>query len=98
MKVDGIGGLGARLESIGLEKAKPSDSKGFGDVLASGVAEVDRLQKDADNAVYGMALGKGEDIHKVMIAIEKADVSFQFMLAVRNKAINAYEEIMRMPV
>ena len=55
-------------------------------------------RKDADREVEKLAKMETQDIHNTMIAIEKADLSFQLMMQVRNKIISAYEEIMRMQV
>ncbi len=70
----------------------------FKDVLADAVGEVERLQNDADTAIKQLVSGEVKDITDAMVAIEKADVSFQTMMAVRNKIVAAYEEVMRMQV
>ncbi len=59
---------------------------------------MDKLQKESDNAVRNLATGEETDIHKTMITMEKAEISFQLMMAVRNKIITAYETIMRMQI
>lgn len=100
MEIRGIGaGPGIiTADTTTTPVSKAGEGQGFKEALASSLEDVDALKKAADKSIMDMAAGKGEDIHKVMIAIEKADVSFQFMLQVRNKAINAYEDIMRMTV
>ena len=70
----------------------------FFETLKSAIGEVNKLQEDADQAVQDLATGKDKDIHNTMIALEKADVSFQLMMQVRNKIISAYETIMHMSV
>jgi len=70
----------------------------FVEVLKDAANEVNRLQKEADESIQKLAAGKDENIHQTMIALEKAEVSFQLMMQVRNKIIAAYEEIMRMQV
>ncbi len=70
----------------------------FKDVLADAVGEVQRLQNDADTAIRQLVSGEVKDITDAMVAIEKADVSFQTMMAVRNKIVAAYEEVIRMQV
>ena len=70
----------------------------FKAVLADAVGEVQRLQNDADSAIRKLVSGEVKDITDAMVAIEKADVSFQTMMAVRNKIVAAYEEVMRMQV
>ena len=70
----------------------------FKDTLADAVTEVQRLQNEADNTIRKLVSGEVKDITEAMVAIEKADVSFQTMMAVRNKIVAAYEEVMRMQV
>ncbi len=70
----------------------------FKDVLSDAVGEVQRLQNDADTAIRQLVSGEVKDITDAMVAIEKADVSFQTMMAVRNKIVAAYEEVIRMQV
>jgi len=72
--------------------------KTFGEVLKTSVQEVNRLKTEADQAILDLAAGRGEGIHETMIALEKAAVSFELMMQVRNKIIGAYEEIMRMQI
>ena len=81
---------------------KPADnnekSKVFSDLLSRSLGEVNKLQEDADLASQELVVGNKKDIHQTMIALEKADVSFQLMMKVRNKIIAAYDEIRRMQV
>ena len=72
--------------------------KPFGDVLKESIGEVNRLQNEAEKAAKDLALGRTENIHDVMISMEKASVSFRLMTQVRNKIIEAYQEVMRMQV
>ena len=59
---------------------------------------VNQDQHAADKAVSEMVAGKNKDIPKTLIAMEKADISQRLLMAVRNKIVSAYEEIMRMQV
>ena len=68
-------------------------SSGFGEVLREAVSEVDNLNLDAGQKVKGLVEGNGVDVHDAMIAVEKADLSFQLMLQVRNKVVQAYQQI-----
>ena len=70
----------------------------FSDVLRKSVEKVNTLQKQADAAINDLVVGDNKDIVQTMIMMEKADVSFRLMMQVRNKIIQAYEEIMRMQV
>ena len=74
----------------------PKSESGFGDVLKEAVRQVDDLQGDATTKVQQLLMGEGGDVHSAMIAVEKADLSFQLMMQVRNKVVAAYQEISRM--
>jgi len=73
--------------------AKPTPDSSFGEVLREAVSEVDGLNLDARYKVSGLVEGNGVDVHDAMIAVEKADLSFQLMLQVRNKVVQAYQQI-----
>jgi flagellar hook-basal body complex protein FliE len=94
------------LSSAGLppiaEPMKPGAANGakadFGSYLKTALGEVNDLQQMADKAIQGLvADGKG-DLQETMVALEKADISFRFMMQVRNKVLEAYQEIIRMQV
>lgn len=67
----------------------------FGKMLADSLQEVNKLQVESDKAIQALAAGKKENIHETMIAMEKASISFQMMMQMRNKIIEAYQELMR---
>lgn len=69
---------------------------GFTDVLRNAVEQVEQMSTDAQGQVKDLLAGDRADVHNVMIAVQKADVAFQFMMQVRNKIVNAYQEIERM--
>jgi flagellar hook-basal body complex protein FliE len=73
-------------------------TRSFKDTLNEAVGEVQRLQNEADSTVKKLVAGEIKDITDAMVAVEKADMAFQSMTAVRNKIVAAYEEIMRMQV
>jgi flagellar hook-basal body complex protein FliE len=60
--------------------------------------EINQLQLDADQSITNVELGNSGSIHEAVVALEKADLSFRTMMQVRNKIIEAYQEIMRMQV
>lgn len=70
----------------------------FSSVLKESIDKVSRLQGEADNAIQGLANGSVNNIHDTMIAVEKANLSFNLMLQVKNKLQTAYEEVMRTQV
>ena len=79
---------------------KDTDSKqqtgSFSETLNNSMEEVNQLQKEADKAIEALATGETKDISQTMIAIEKANVSFQLMTQVRNRLVEAYQEVLRM--
>ncbi|UCF94137.1 MAG: flagellar hook-basal body complex protein FliE [Desulfobacterales bacterium] len=84
----------ARQEARSPQLAAPS----FADVLKRSVQEVNQLQIEADQSIAELAAGEKKDIHETMIAVQKAEISFQMLMEVRNKLVAAYETIMRMQV
>lgn len=77
---------------------KAGEGRSFGEILREQIAEVNSLQTDADQAIGDLVTGRSDDIHGTMIALQKADVSFRLLMAVRNKLLDAYEEVMRMQI
>jgi flagellar hook-basal body complex protein FliE len=68
----------------------------FSDLLTDAVGQVDRLEDQAHTAVAGLMTGSGVDVHQAMIATEKANMAFELALAVRNKAVQAYQQVIGM--
>jgi len=94
---------GGDLLPPGLDKVKaPVDQQGggkpFSQVLNDAVQDINQLQKDADEAIASVQLGNTASVHEAVIALEKADISFRAMMQVRNKILEAYQEVMRTQV
>ena len=88
-----IGNTVSQLDPVrNKENAKKTGS--FETVLSDSLNEVNKLQLQSDKAIQELAAGK-ETIHETMIAMEKASVSFQMMMQIRNKIIEAYQDIMK---
>lgn len=86
---------------LGGERASEAGgTKGstFADSLTKALDEVNSLQSSADGAIEKMASGNAQDIHQVMVAFEQARLSMQMLVEVRNKIVDAYQEISRMQV
>lgn len=85
-----------------FESPSPEEDQGtktsFIDHLKSAVDEVNQNQIGADKKATDLANGKDTNIHETMLAASQAELSFNLMVQVRNKALEAYQEIMRMPV
>lgn len=90
-----------RIEDLGQapirdsEKAKGKDSTAFGEAIKGAINRVNRLEREANSSIVDLLQGKA-DIHETMIALQKVDISMRLLLTIRNKAIEAYREIMRL--
>lgn len=80
--------------------AGPNESgdSSFKDTLQNAIDEVDGAQKTANDEVQAFISGEKKNLHDVMLSMEEAKVSFQLMTEVRNKSLEAYQELMRMQV
>ena len=74
------------------------DASSFKGVLSNYVGEVNQLQHDAETQVQKLAAGETDNLHDVTIAMSEAETSFELMMEIRNKLVEAYKEINRMPV
>ena len=98
----GVGGLGSNTPMPNATLQKPvqgtSDAAAapFSYLLTGAVGQVNALEDQARVAVEGLMTGSGVDVHQAMIATEKADMAFEFALSVRNKAVQAYQQVMQM--
>ncbi len=86
------------VEPKKAEGDKTDEGVSFGSVLKDAIMDINKLQNDADKAIAKVQLEDAGSIHDAMIALEKAGISFQVMMQVRNKILDAYQEVMRMQV
>ena len=70
----------------------------FGSLVRDAVDSLDRSQKGAEQEIAKAVTGESPDLHRTIIALQSADLSFQLGMQVRNKLIGAYDEIMKMQV
>lgn len=99
MELNGIEsglGIGKAFPKAGGSAASPAE--GAGKFFSELVSKVNDLQTQSERAIQGLASGENKNLHEVMISMEKASISFLFMSQVRNKAVEAYQEVMRMQV
>lgn len=92
-KVAGGGGLPAMPSGVG-----GAGASSFADALKDSIGEVSRLQQDATKAVEDLATGRSENVTGVMTAMEKSDLAFKTLLAIRTKLMEAYDEIKNIPI
>jgi|ERR1700689_2417210 flagellar hook-basal body complex protein FliE len=74
----------------------PSAAGSFQSVLSDAIGRVEQFQQNSQNAIGKYLSGEDEEVHKVALATEDAETSFDLFLQVRNKVISAYQEVMRM--
>ena len=95
----GPGAIG-RLDGVAREGVGPASTPpggtSFKAVLANSMAEVNRLQQDADTAITKLQTGQNVDLTQVMVAVEKADLAFKTLMQIRNKLVEAYKQIEQM--
>jgi flagellar hook-basal body complex protein FliE len=95
------GKTASEIRSDNFKNSLKSDGvgdKSFADTLKEAVGTVNTLQKQADVKMQELATGKTSNIPEVMMAAEKADIGLRMMVQVRNKIIEAYQEVMKMQV
>jgi len=82
--------------ALGTKASAAKASEPFSNLLADSVDQINTLESQARSAVDGLMTGSGVDVHQAMIATEKVEMSFELALAVRNKAVQAYQQVMGM--
>jgi flagellar hook-basal body complex protein FliE len=100
MAIDALGKVGsiATTATTGAAAAPvAADGKSFGESLMGLIESVEQNGAEANSAVTNM-LDRTGDVHDAMIALQRAEMSLQLTVQIRNKLVNAYQDIMRMPI
>jgi flagellar hook-basal body complex protein FliE len=100
MQVSGIGGIGYTPIPI-ADSAPPSRSQAplpFAQLVQDLLHQVGQTHAQANQAVEALALGQTDNLHEVLLRLAQADLTFRFLLEIRNRLTEAYQEIMRMQV
>ncbi len=87
-----------RDRGAGGARAVPPGSPSFKDVLLNEIGEANRAQQEANRAIEDLAVGRRTDLEGVILATQKADTAFRMLQAMRNKVVEAYEEIKQIRV
>jgi flagellar hook-basal body complex protein FliE len=95
--MDGIRSIGGELLPAPASAPATRSGGGFAQALGEAIAKADALQTGADAEATRSALGAG-NLHETALALEKADVAMRMLTKVRNKIVDAYQEVMRMTV
>ena len=94
MEIGRIQGVGAVAQTGASAAAKPA--AGFADLLGKAVGQLQSITDNADSKVNAMATGQDVDLHDVMLAVETESLAMSLATTVRNKAVEAYQEVFRM--
>ncbi len=97
MSTGSLGGVGKTGGTARAAATAASGGDGFGDALAGLLASVDESAGAANTAVANMVQGTG-DVHEAMIALQRAETTLQLTVQIRNKLVQAYQDVMRMPI
>ncbi len=103
MAVNGLNGIDVISPAVSTlnftgEKKSGNVVEAFSDYLNNAINQVNELEKQSKTIAEDFAAGKTDNIHEVMIATQKADIALQFTMQIRNKILDAYNEIMRMQI
>ncbi|WP_029430783.1 flagellar hook-basal body complex protein FliE [Blastococcus sp. URHD0036] len=95
--MSGIGGIGGTSAATGAPPVSTGDN-GFADILTGAIDNVQGAQSKADGLAVQAATGDLKDVHDYMIAAQEASLTTEMFVTIKNKAVEAFTEIMRMPV
>jgi len=96
MKIEGFGiQLPAQLQP---EKTKTIGTENFGNALTELINNVNESQQESQKAIQDFVSGNGVELHEVMIAGEKAKTDLELLMEIRNKAIDMFKELTRIPI
>jgi flagellar hook-basal body complex protein FliE len=98
-----VQGINSINHLVGKTMALPAnqsagDGKAFGEMLTEAVNKITEMDKEANTKQVAFAQGENVELHEVVIAMEKYSVALELLMSVRNKILEAYQEISRMPV
>jgi flagellar hook-basal body complex protein FliE len=102
MPIDPIAGVDpislTQFGQIAKTNQSTSAINNFSQILNKAINDLSQKENTANQAIASLAAGEDIDLHQVMLAMEEADISLQLALKVRNKLVEAYQDIMRMQV
>lgn len=96
MQIEGFGSL--LPKTIEPAAKKPLGVEGFGETLNGFISDVNKSQLDSQNTIQDFVSGNGVELHEVMIAGEKAKTNLELLMEIRNKAVDMFKELTRIPI
>jgi flagellar hook-basal body complex protein FliE len=100
MSISSITSLASTLNAIAAASpvAPATQTGDFSSILKSAMNEVEKSHASADTSIRNFLSGENEEIHSTVLATQKAELQFELFMQARNKAVSAYQEIMKMQV
>ena len=100
MNIDPVSSIQAArpLTSVQPLGGAGKNANGFIDLTSNVARDVNESQVKANDRVAQLAAGKTDNVHQVMLSLGKAELSFNYMLEIRSRLLEAYKEVMRMPL
>ena len=96
MNIEGLGELIPK--TIEPSKRKSLEGNSFGTTLTDFIKDVNQAQSDSQKSIQDFVGGNGVELHEVMIAGEKAKTNLDLLMEIRNKAVDMFKELTRMPI
>ncbi|MGB9885480.1 MAG: flagellar hook-basal body complex protein FliE [Moorellales bacterium] len=96
MRIEAVSGTPVLAPAGAGEEQGSKPLRSFGEILAEKLAEVDALQKRAAEVLEGFLTGRVTEVHEVMLAAQQAELALQLTVEIRNRVIEAYQEVARM--
>jgi flagellar hook-basal body complex protein FliE len=90
--------VGKLVDSGTSSPSSSSGGNGFGQMLADSIGKLDQAQTNANQQVQGLATGSAKDLSSVVMSVEQASLEVQLASQIRNKALDAYNDIFRMQI
>ena len=87
-----------QIQPVADRPAGARSGGGFPQIFADAVGGVERLRQAANRSVEAFLAGEGEELHQTVLATQRAELAFELFLEMRNKIVQAYQEIMRMQI
>lgn len=99
MAIDALSAVGvSQLQKSNIAQEASNSNGNFEDILKNAIDKVNDKQIEADNSTQELMTGEATDIHQVMLTTEEAKISLELAVQIRNKLVDAYQEIMRMQI
>jgi len=96
--LEGVQGLEGIRQDLPLERSPATEAPSFGSLLERLVDTVDDKQKTAKTEAMDLMMGRSDNLHQTMIAMQESSVAFSLLVETRNKVVEGYQELMRMQV